>query len=264
MGPPSGTEGSVRFVVACPARSGSSLLMGGLRGHPDATVHGEPFGVDARLGLHGLDPETRSALEVALERLRDRDPVRFLQDIVFEAGGRRAVGLKFKYEELLLRRWEPVARYLARDRGVLVVHLTRDNLLERYLSEEVVRRVTGLHSAREASTRPAGIPIRLEPDSCRADFDRTLARQRQVARLFAPHRVLDLTYEELLADWGAVMARLQRFLDLDVRPLEQSLVKLRNLSLAESITNFDELSDALAGTPYARFLTPSAGSQADA
>jgi LPS sulfotransferase NodH len=245
----------VRYLITCPARSGSTLLTWCLRAHPQICAHGELFGRDDPLNLYGLAGGHSGPLELALRRMRDRDPVRFLHDVAFEAGDRRAVGVKFKYEELLLRHWAALRRSIGRDRSIRILHLQRENLLERYLSQRVATEVTHVYNVTSEGARPDETAVALSPRDCLADFALTQERATTVRQLFAGHPVLELTYERLDADRDATLAEVQAFLGVDVVALEPRSVKLRTRPLRDAISNYDELKAALAATPYAGFIS---------
>ena len=195
-------------------------------------------------------------LENALRaRARYADPATFLRTVLFEPGDRRAAGLKFKYEELSLRRWARARQALADDREVRVIHLRRDNLLERYLSQHVATRVTHVFNVTSPEARREVDPVRLRPDDCLADFTLTESRERHFAALFARHPVLDVTYEQLVDDRAATLARIEDFLGVDIVAVEPRSLKLRQVPVSEAIANYDELARFFEGTAYARFFT---------
>ena len=224
-----------------------------LQRHPDICSHGEVFGLSGPLAFYGVRYDLRPPLADVLVGIRDRDPLRFLEELVFASGAKRAVGMKFKYEELLLPHWDAVRERLAEMNDVHVMHLTRENLLERYLSQHVAVHVTKVFNVQRGDVPPP-VRVRLEPDACREDFDRTAERERQVRALFANHPILEITYEQLVADHEDTVDRVQQFLGVEPRDLQPTTQKLRNQSLVESVENFDELASAFAGTPYARFF----------
>ena len=245
----------VRFVVTCAARTGSTLLAWCLRAHPQVCMHGEAFATDGPLSLDGLDPRLGQPLENALRAQRDADPATFLRTVLFEPGDRQAAGLKFKYEELSLRRWARARQALADDHEVRVIHLRRDNLLERYLSQHVATRVTHVYNVTSPDARREVDPVTLRPDDCLADFTLTESRERHFAALFAHHQVLDVTYEQLVDDRAATLARIEEFLGVDIVAVEPRSLKLRQVPVSEAIANYDELARFFEGTPYARFFT---------
>ena len=247
---------SSRFVVVCPARTGSTMLMTALRQHADLLTHGEVFG-DRPDVLKSVG--TGAPTATALFRLRQLDPAFFFSEVVLSPDGRAGVGCKFKYEELVLVRWRPAVRALLGDRSIRVILLWRENLLARFLSEFRATRVTGLFNARGEEPVPAMAPVRLGGDECEHNFSLTELRRSRVVPLFADHPVLSLTYDDLVTDPDGSFARVQSFLDVRVVPISPGTKRLRHTPLAEAIANYDELEARFRGTPYARFFEPAAG-----
>jgi LPS sulfotransferase NodH len=243
-----------RFVVTCAARTGSTLLGWCLKAHTQVCMHGEAFAPEGPMALEGLDARLGRPLEDALRHVRNDDPARFLSDVVFEAGDRRAVGLKFKYEELALRQWAKARKALVDDRDVRVVHLRRENLLERHLSQHIATRVTHVYNVTSPDALPQVDPVHLLASDCRADFEWTEQRERDFAALFSRHQILDVTYEQLVKDQNTTLARIQLFLGVDIEPVAPRSLKLRTAPLRAAIANFDELRAEFAGTRYERFF----------
>jgi LPS sulfotransferase NodH len=244
-----------RFLVTCPARTGSTMLVWFLQSHPNLCTHGEVLAPTGPLNIYGVDYRFRPPLDEVLRRIRERDPVAFVRDVVWQAGERRAAGFKAKYEELLLPEYAGVLGYIERERDVRVIHLWRENLLERYLSQYLAVNVYGLYNVVQGTDRPAERAVRLSPEECRADFERTERRRARFRAGLAEHPVLDMSYEELVGSTESVLARVQDFLGVEERPLQTRSQKLRTRSLRETITNYEELADAFRETPYARFFT---------
>lgn len=246
--------GAVRFLIVCPARTGSTMLAWYLRDHPDVCMHGEVFAPKGPVALDGLEASLGEPLEEALRAVRDREPVRFLHDVVFVAADRCAVGFKFKYEELSLRRWAKVRRALADDTDLRVIHLSRENLLGRYLSQFIATQVTHVFNLTSPNGRADVPPVVLDRDDCLADFQRIEAREHEFRALFARHPTIDVKYEELVASPERSLAQIQDFLGLELRTLRSKTERLETRSLTEAIVNHDDLERSFAGTKYERFF----------
>jgi Stf0 sulfotransferase len=232
------------------------MLNSFLQSHPDICMHGEVFGRSGPLVFFGLDYERGAPpLEEVMRRIRTRNPVGFLKTFVFAAGRYRAVGLKFKYEELLLPEYAELADHITEDAGIRIIHLRRDNLLERFLSQHVAVNVTKVYNIHADGERPPDPgPLYLPIDDCEADFERTERRQAQFRTRFSSHDSIDITYEELVGSQAQVLHRIQAFLGLDPRPLETIHKRLRTRGLRESIANWDELRAHFAGTRHAKYF----------
>lgn len=235
-----------RFMIACAARTGSTMLVRTLRGHPQLLMHGEVWG-DAMVGLDGplaaacaADPAARAALEA----LRFRDPeaamARFL-----EPHGARAAGFKLKFDEMVRPEWAPLRALVEADADLGIVFLHRRDLLQRYLSHQVVLRQTGVTVVAAGRAPPAVQPFAIDVDDLLRDIARTRARTRMFEDAFAAHPQLHLTYETLAADPQAGCAQVYRFLGLAEVPVRVATEKIVRQPPQALLLNFDEVQAAL-------------------
>lgn len=246
---------STRFVIVCPARTGSTMLSRGLQAHSQVCGHGEIYGVGAPINLLGLAAGDAShPMQRAMTTVRDKDPVAFLHEVAFEAGDRKAVGFKFKYEELALRRWRKVRRAVVRDPAIKVIMLWRENLLERYLSQQFALTVAGRFGITSEAARPTEVAIELDPAALLADIEAKQAQRKELAAELGRHPMLQLTYEELAGSWATAMAAVHQFLEVDAQEHDPVTVKMRTRTTREGIANFDEVAGALRQRGYGRFL----------
>jgi LPS sulfotransferase NodH len=249
-------EEAVRYLLTCPARTGSTLLSRYLQSHPNVCAHGEVLAPTGPLDFYGVNYRVDAPLEQLLLRRRDRDPVAFLREFVWQAGDRRAVGFKGKYEELLLPQYAAVLDEVRRDTAIRVLHLTRENLLERYLSQYLAIHVHGIYEERPKDTR-----VRLSPEECERDFRRTEERQASFRTMLRGHEILELSYEQLVDDPDATLARVQAFLGVEQRTLETTSIKLRTRPVPEVVENYGELVRHFRGTLYEAFFEPHLSSE---
>ena len=147
-----------------------------------------------------------------------------------EPGDRQAAGLKFKYEGLSLRRWGRARQALADDPEVRVIHLRRDDLLKRYLSQRVATRVTHVYNVTSPDARRDVDPVTLRPTTASPTSRFAESRKKHSAALFAHHPVLNVTYERTPStDRAKTLARVEEFLGVDVVAVEPRSLKLRQV-----------------------------------
>jgi LPS sulfotransferase NodH len=245
---------ALRYVILCAARTGSSLLETSLLSHPDILSHGEVYHPDAIGPLRGRHTATVADPigNAALTALRRADPLRFLNDIVFDAQGRQAVGFKFKHDERLLPQFAATARALEADRGIRVIHLSRLDLFGRFVSWWLASKVTGVTEVHDAGARPRPGPVTIPAAACEADFREVQARDAACRAAFAGHESLSLTYEDLTGPRRAeVLDTVQRFLGVRPRPLTSPLQKVIDRPLPEIVENHAALRAHFRGTPHA-------------
>jgi len=226
-----------------------------LQSHPRITMHGEVFGEWGPMAVAGLDYDDGTpAVETALRRMRDRDPVAFLEELVLEPGDFDAVGFKLKYEEMVLPRYASLVDHMACDPTIKVIQIRRENLLARYLSEHVARHVTQVFHTKVSEKVPKQAVVRLEPDDCEEDFRRIERWQDDFCAIFGSHSVARVSYEELVDNIEPPLDQLQDFIGVDRRRLQTYLQRLRTTPLSKSIENWDELREYFCGGPYAGFF----------
>lgn len=245
-----------RFIVTCAARTGSSMLVLFLQSHPDICAHGEVLAPKGPLNFYGLNYKIGDVpLEAVLMAIRDEDPVAFLHRFVWQPGTRSASGFKGKYEELLMPRYASVLSALVADPAIKVIHLVRENLLARYLSQHLAVNVHRFFQLRDGQPKPPASPVRLDPVECEEDFSRTQRRQERFRQLFRGHDVIEITYEQLTQDRDATLAGVQRHIGVPVRTdLHTPTKRINDQPLNTAIENYVELARHFADSPYRRFF----------
>ena len=233
-----------RFMIACAARTGSTMLVRTLRTHPALLVHGEVWGarmVGVDGALAGLAPADRDALEVQ----RFRDPAAAMARFA-EAHGAEAVGFKLKYDELVRPEWRQVRALVEADIDLRIVFLDRRDLLRRYLSHQIVLRHTGVTNVPAGGTPPAIQPFAIDIPDLLRDVAETRRRTREFAAAFARHPSIRIAYEDLAAAPQAVCDRVAAFLDVAPAPVQVATERIVREPLETLVLNHGEVAAALA------------------
>lgn len=217
------------YMIACAARTGSTMLVRLLRSHPQLISHGEVWGGDAMVGVDGhlaVSCAQLPGFQQALEQQRFEYPERVLYKHFFDARGAQACGFKLKFDELVQPRWHEVRRLVETDTDIGIVFLHRDDLLQRYLSHQVVLRQTGVTNVSSGGELPRIEPFEVDIEDCIADITETGRRRREFEAAFAAHRCLHLHYEALAADPQGVCDRVFDFFGLPSAPVRVATEKL--------------------------------------
>jgi LPS sulfotransferase NodH len=245
------------FMITCAARTGSTLLQSYLRSHPDTTMHGEVYTTQRTSDLAGSfnalirDPKSNEKLT----RWRDANQTAFLYKYIYENQGKKAVGHKLKHDELLLPKFAETRECIRRDTDIKIIHLYRKNLFERFVSWWVVNHVTGITMLTDKSKDPEFKPTVIPVAACQSNFNDTIARYNIFSGLFAKHRVLKMTYEDLTGPKReSVLAELTTFLEIDNIQLSSNLRKVTPKDLRQVVANLDEIVDYFTGTKYEQFF----------
>lgn len=222
-----------RFVVLCPARSGSTLLMTLLWSHPACAIFGEIFGPPT--------PAHVEALGEPVMALRQSDPPTFFAALYAPQEGKSAIGFKFKFKQLFRTAIKPARDVLAEDPDLRVVLLTRRDLLRRFLSIAQVRQNYKQYNFSYGEEPPPPLPLRLDVEACLDDCEQVIRREQRLRTIFARQPRLELTYEDLLADPDAATGRVQDFIGLPRHSLRSGLKRLTVGALEDLVINLPEI-----------------------
>ena len=225
------------FVILCLDRTGSTYLQELLDSHPDVRCFGELFSNEAF-----ADPEH-------FARSGHTDPLNYMAEVT-SGLTKAAVGFKLPLNSI---RAFPASLDLLVERDVRVIRLVRENHLAQYVSWRLFQR--GL-VAKSRQGSYGDEPLVIEPDKAIRSMAQRAFHDRLLDEIARRHPHLRITYEELARD--PTLDETLDFLGVQAASLRSDLRKLRIRPLSEVIENWDELSDALAGTPYEGFLDPGA------
>ncbi len=245
---------TTRFILLSMGRTGTTLLWTALEQHPDVLMYGEVFHTDVKVRYDHFPngPGIFSAYKDG------HDAREYLEREVFgEHLDRPAVaqGCKIFYEHArndvqAKRAWE----YLIADEDVRVIHLTRDNLLDCFVSLTVARKTGEWVLFREGA--PTTIkPFAVSPDSCEVYFDNMECLRTWANRAFAKHPLLHLEYErDLTANFERTMSRTCEFLGVRQFDFQMYTRRQRLVPTIEQLTNYDELREYFRFSPHERFF----------
>lgn len=114
---------SKKFVLLSAARSGTSMVMGALRKHPQFIIHGEIF--HPRIEWH-IRAEFLACNDI---QKRETDPVEFTKDILSQNFGKDVVGFKIWYSQSV-----EACEYVMSDPDIIKIILERQNKLAHFSS----------------------------------------------------------------------------------------------------------------------------------
>jgi len=241
-----------KFIILTRSRSGSNFLVDLLNSHGDIVCFNELFSRSGQTlwGLPGYGHRVAKSSSVA--RLKNADPVRFIEHHVYRSHPRHvtAVGFKLLYNQAHKGTGEQLWQYLRELEDVKVIHLKRKNLLNVLVSKKkadadgvwVSRDNTAVHTSQS--------PLEVSHEECMALFNWTREQQNKYDAYFERQEKLDLVYEDLLSDTETVMNAVQDFLGVDKRKLTAQIRKQSNRPLSEVIANYTQLKTSFAGTEW--------------
>ena len=168
------------------------------------------------------------------------------------AADKRAFGFSILYNELFRPEYMNDLTNELVKRRFAVIHVVRDNLLRRYVSNHVAR-MTRVWTAKDVP-KPTTLKVTVSCARLYADMRRTAARAKSVRDRFRALPVLELTYEDLCADFSGNFRRVCEFLSVAYEDLQPRTLKQENRPLREAVANYDRLKLIFALTPYQRFF----------
>lgn len=133
-----------------------------------------------------------------------------------------------------------------------VVHLVRENLLRRHVSNFLnSQRLTPAHRKVQAELTTCTLPV----DDIVKNLDASASAIAAVRNMLVDREVMEVRYEDLASREGSHHARLVAdFVDIGQYPLTTDLKQTNPFPLRSMLTNFDEVSDVLRGTAYESLL----------
>jgi LPS sulfotransferase NodH len=257
-----------RFILLAHPRCGSALLALTLAAHANIRMFGELFNdeeEERELAFSEI-PRWRATRLLGIDKSMyyrvGEDGGAFLHERVFceryFEESIKSVGFKIFYEQArenlnVKKAWE----YLLANAGIKVIHLTRLNLLETYLSLRVATltnewaRPKGIPLSRNSEPQP----IRLEAKECALYFDEIVAYGQWVKSYWRDHPILELNYEnDVRTHYDSTVSRIEDFLQVDHCPVEKRLEKQARCHPREEISNYDELKEYFRYTIHEKYF----------
>ena len=151
-------------------------------------------------------------------------------------------------------------QYLEADPEIRLITLVRNDPLARFVSSQLLEKTGTVSTVNGADIGKTESQLALNPDEIVSDLAVIEAENSAVFEMAYGHKgpVLNLTYEEYFASSASAqnqtLEKLQVFLGCEVQPLQSEHRKLRRRSLAQTITNYDEVRETLLPTRFAEWL----------
>lgn len=245
------------FVVLGAERTGSNLLVGMLASHPRLKCEGELFN-PRMIGKGLLDARLPEDTDIgAMLALRRTDPAAFHRAILRIAAGHGAAAAGFKllyYHGIVDNR---VIDHLVSLSDLRVIHLTRRDRLARWLSKARADETDSWYVGKRQETRPSSGPMHLDPVKTLADLEDCELMEERARATFGLERVLEITYEDLLADPEGGSGAVLDHLGVEPAPLQISTKKQGSRDLRRAIANWEEIERALTGTRWSHLVNRS-------
>ena len=235
-----------KFIVFGHQRSGSNMIINTLREHPHIVAFRELF-VRSRISFYVDGYDNHS---IKLLYLRNKYPIDFLERYIFSSYRKdiKAVGFKLFPDQLNTNNFRCLWQWIKHKQDIKIILLTRHNLLAAYTSLLIARK-TEKFGIKNVSER-TNATVAIDPEKCIAEFQKRKKYNKMIRECVKHHEVMEVTYENLIADLSARFRQLQEFLTVDVQELQVSTVQQNVRPLSQIITNYNELRQHLLGTEW--------------
>jgi LPS sulfotransferase NodH len=219
-----------KFVIISDSRTGSTLLMQLLNSHPEILCFGEEF--------KNLKIFSCRQIWNKIYRKRPKSV--------------NWVGFKLFYFHPWQSNDHQVWDFLEADKNVLIVHLTRRNILRSYVSKQI-----GLKTRKwtENINRPHEISeeekkVKLDPEACRENFESISGYIEQTEKRFKDHKIIPVVYEDLDKDKQTIMDRIYKNLGVANFKVATYMKKQNPEKLEDLIVNYSDLKREFSGTKW--------------
>ena len=240
----------LRYVIIAHQRSASSMVSSSLNQHSQVIGFSELF-VPGRIGfgVEGYDCFSEEFLN-----LRKRDPIKFLEKVIFTPHENhiRAVGFKIFPDQIDNKDFDCVYKYLQENKNIAVIKLKRINLLETYVSLQIA--ITDNVWGVWKSSQRTDIKITVNPEQMKNEFVKREKLNEKINSFIEEHKKLEINYEEIAQNPSSAMINMQKFLGIDIETPSISSLKKESRPMNEVIKNYKDLKKEFMSTRWASFF----------
>lgn len=239
-----------QFVILTRGRSGSNMLVSLLSIHPKIHMQNEIFR-EAIITSESVQAEINSAGAVGYVK-------QCFQRLDYEI----AKGFKLLYpylepeyaERVGIPSLPGVVEYLAQEKAIQIIHLKRRNKLKTLTSVKLARLSRKYVSFDDQDSMNDEQQILLTVEECESFFLQMEAWEIKYDQLFAGDRLLNLFYEDLVADISGKSREIQNFLQVPYYPLAPTTKKQTSKPLTDTIANYTELQAHFQASPWSNYF----------
>jgi len=219
------------FVIVAELRSGYQMLATSLNSHPGIFCFGEIFGSDKAIRKKSLFNQQIPVLE------DNGNPVNYIKNVLSTYAknkGLRAVGFKLNYVCARKPDWRCLWDHV-REEQWSVIHLTRNNLLNRMTSQLLADQENNW-SFQEYKTT-----VEITPEHFLFAWNRSREWQQNLREEMKGVPILEVTYEDMDESPQGIFNEVQYFLEVKPKALKIPMVKQQTKRQSEVISNYREL-----------------------
>jgi LPS sulfotransferase NodH len=218
------------FLIVAEIRSGYQLMATLLNSNPEVICLGEIFGSDR-------DIRAKSLFQFQVPVIEETDrAISYVEKIARSARqtGCRVFGFKLNYVCARNSNWSELWDYAVSKRWN-IIHLRRDNLLDRLISEKLATSRNNWNHTEYQNQ------ITVSLSELERSCARSMACQSWANWFFRRNPICNMTYEELEGNQEKSCEVLQDFLGVTRRPLKTFMKKQRVGNQSKFVANYTEL-----------------------
>ena len=224
---------ATKFIITGQGRCGSNLLKYSLKEHPEVCMVGEYYNANIYKDIDEQEGNLRARTFFGSAQPRHK-----------------AIGFKIFAHHATHKPRKSVWRYLT-TKKVSVIHLIRKNSLERLISLYVAQVSKAWLANDDKQELHDSVKLNHPPEFWLEKIKKDQAIEAGLTERFSDNNYMHLTYEDLVENWDAEIARIETFLQIDQVALLTTLKKQEKRSKAERLENYDELVAFFRDTEFA-------------
>lgn len=239
------------FIILGTARTGSTMLWSYLSSHSEILCLRGVYGSTSKINFgkfYGELPEEYHSTE--LVKLRNENPIEFLENYVWKEYGKpfKAVGFKYFYDhDRHLTNKNELVNYFTANSAVKFLHIKRDNLLATLFS---YKRALAQQLWTKTNT---DFRTSISVQECNDYFQQILHSQKLFDELFAD-RTLQVNYDNLLKATEQTLQEVLDFIGVKAISLTTETNKNKETKLSDCIINYTELKTHFKSSDYAKYF----------
>lgn len=219
-----------KFVIISRSRTGSTLLMALLNKHSNVICEGELF----------KDLNGKSCLEIWNDFYSNK-PKKI-----------KHVGFKLFYYHPFdedKKIWDLIKE----DKTITIIHLTRKNYLEAYLSQKIGEKTKKWTESKykQHNLSLEDKVVNLDFNACNETFEKIANYESETVERFKGHKFIEIDYQDLNSDKEKTIFSIFEKLGLANEPVEAVNKKQNAEPLEKLIENYSELKKSFANSKWA-------------
>lgn len=215
-------------------RSGGHMLQQAMNTHPQLFVSNE-FAVDTVLPKTLVGANYNLVVNWLFKDAEDKYKILYVPTMTGSVGDMMTDD----------NDWWKLIREIINTPSIKILSLRRGNCLSRYVSHCLAEKNNSWVDGSITTDTLRVEPLKLFEDTTRID-----QMYRDRLGLLREHKIWNLIYEDILANWDESFASIFRFLNVQVRSVAPQTIRQERRPIHKVVTNYGELKTIFKDSPY--------------